>query len=188
MNKTFLASLSRVCKGIWVCLSICSSDRIETQWDTVGRPALGYNLCRKRVASAWGMPDELLERVRSAAVYKHERCDWLLLETLNGENDHKNVNATQFLERRRKQNMLLDEFLFVGVVCVLLVCVDSQAIRTWALRLLVVPAELQATHWHQKSSRPNSSSTCWRVISMLASRTTRPTDRETDGQSNTHML
>lgn len=46
--------------------------------------------------------------------------------------------------------------------------------RTWALRLLVVPAELQATHWHQKSSGPNSSSTCCRVISMLASLTTRP--------------
>lgn len=50
----------------------------------------------------------------------------------------------------------------------------SQAMRTWALRLLVVPAELQATHWHQKSSGPNSSSTCCRVISMLASLTTRP--------------
>lgn len=56
------------------------------------------------------MPDELLERVRSAAVYKHERCDWLLLVTLNEENDHKNVNATQFHERKRKhQNLLLDE-------------------------------------------------------------------------------
>ena len=55
----------------------------------------------------------------------------------------------------------------------------SQAMRTWALRLLVVPAELQATHWHQKSSGPNNSSTCCRVISMLASLTTRParTDR-----------
>lgn len=51
-----------------------------------------------------------------------------------------------------------------------------QAMRTWALRLLVVPAELQATHWHQKSSGPNSSSTCCRVISILASRTTKPAE------------
>lgn len=55
---------------------------------------------------------------------------------------------------------------------------NSQAMRTWALRLLVVPAELQATHWHQKSSGPKSSSTCCRVISMLASRTTRPSRKE----------
>lgn len=54
----------------------------------------------------------------------------------------------------------------------------SQAMRTWALRLLVVPAELQATHWHQKSSGPKSSSTCWRVISMLASLTTKPVGKE----------
>lgn len=59
-------------------------------------------------------------------------------------------------------------------VCVLVCVSDSQAMRTWALRLFVVPAELQATHWHQKSSRPNSSSTCCRVISILASLTTRP--------------
>lgn len=64
----------------------------------------------------------------------------------------------------------------------------SQAMRTWALRLLVVPAELQATHWHQKSSGPNSSSTCCRVISMLASLTTRPVEVQRGrGNDKTHV-
>lgn len=64
----------------------------------------------------------------------------------------------------------------------------SQAMRTWALRLLVVPAELQATHWHQKSSGPKSSSTCCRVISMLASRTTRPAGGRGGGDTEREEL
>lgn len=50
----------------------------------------------------------------------------------------------------------------------------SQAMRTKAFWLLVVPEELQATHWHQYSSSPKIFSTCWRVTSMRTSITGSP--------------
>lgn len=46
--------------------------------------------------------------------------------------------------------------------------------RTKAFWLLVVPEELQATHWHQYSSSPKIFSTCWRVTSMRTSITGSP--------------
>lgn len=57
-------------------------------------------------------------------------------------------------------------------------CRHSQAMRTKAFWLLVVPEELQATHWHQYSSSPKIFSTCWRVTSMRTSITGSPGTRE----------
>lgn len=51
--------------------------------------------------------------------------------------------------------------------------VHSQAILMYAFWLFWVPVVLQATHWHQYSSRPKIFSTCCLVISIVTSMTGR---------------